>query len=219
VFARMKVPSLALVVVALLVSSAAVVGCGSKKDSSSPELGFDSGAGTGSGVVATGSAGATDSTSPKTPGQTNGEDAAGSGAEPGQSGSNGSGSSGGTTGSKGSGDSGSASTAPKTIRVNWWNDTSANSPKNPAISFNGKTIKPKAGKSDVMTIGPCPVGKELKLTIYPDGTSGRKLVATFRVDASMVANSDQDAIHIEVRDERVRVLGNPIPNFEESFER
>ncbi|MDZ4168899.1 MAG: hypothetical protein U1E26_04485 [Coriobacteriia bacterium] len=217
-FPRIKHRTRAVAGLMALLLVLALAGCG-KKEADAPELGLQPGASQGSTATGDTGASATGTANPKTPSDPG---AGGQAEEPGGQGTGTAGGStgGNTGGSTGTGGSGTApSTAPKTIRIKWWNDTQANSPKNATIEFGGKSVKPKAGKGDTLAIGPCAVGKDLKLTIYPDGPSGSKLVATFRVDASMVADSEQDAIHIEVRDDRVRVLGNPVPNFEQSFAR
>lgn len=132
-------------------------------------------------------------------------------------GSTASGNTGGTTGGTSGGTSASAKGL--TIKILWWNDTAERAPKNAEVVFGNRIYRPRTGKSDQGSIGPCPVGKPLKLIVYPDGRNGAKLEAEFTVDAQMVANSDQDAIHVEVKDTRVRVLGNPVNNFMQSFAR
>ena len=90
---------------------------------------------------------------------------------------------------------------------------------NPEIVFGDSVYKPASGKSDVGSIGPAAVGRTLTLTVYPDGRAGKAIKATFEVTADMLSNSDVDAIHVEVSDAQVRVLGNPIPNFIQAYAR
>ncbi len=196
-------------------------GC-SRERTDTPDLGLKPGASQG-GVLSTDSTGGasaqtTDSKSPAGSVAGQGSPTSGPGAATQGGATSGSGD-GGAGGSSGPGSASQSNTAAKLIRIKWWNDTQAVPPKNPVIEFGGKRVTLKAGKSDTLAIGPCPVGEDLTFAIYPDGTAGKRIVATFRVEARMIADSEQDAIHVEVRDDRVRVLGNPIPNFERTFER
>lgn len=210
-----------LVLLTVLSALLFVGGC-AKTKTDAPSLGLKPGASQGGMPSAGTTDGAeTPTTDPKKPGSadsTQGSTSAGSGTSA-QGGTTGGGGEAGKGDTSGSGSSSQPGAAAKLIRIKWWNDTQAVPPKNPVIEFGGKRVRPKAGKSDTLAIGPCPVGRDLTFAIYPDGTAGKRIVATFRVEARMIADSEQDAIHVEVRDDRVRVLGNPIPNFERTFER
>lgn len=209
-------PRRVLYVVLAFALMTTLAGCGSG-EADAPELNLRPGeASSGLSEAATSATDATDSVNPKSPDTAT---PAGTGGQPVGGPSPGSSGSGSTESKAGQKDSTKPSTAAKIIRINWWNDTQANPVDDPAIVFAGTTVRPKPGKSSVLSIGPCPVGKKLQLVVYPDGPSGQKMVATFLVTSAMVANSDQDAIHVEVRDNRVRVLGSPIPNFDQTFER
>jgi hypothetical protein len=201
-----------IILIALLLPIVLLAGC-KATDETGVDLGLDATQG-GSNATATASGGSLEGTgNPKSPTEAQGDASA-----PGTGGSTPGGSASG--GSASGGESGKVSDSKsKIIRILWWNDTMGVAPKNPEVVFDGKSVKPTSGRTATMRIGPCPVGKDLELVVYPDGRSGKKLAATFRVSAGMVADSEQDAIHIEVRDDRVRVLGNPVTNFEQSFAR
>jgi hypothetical protein len=105
------------------------------------------------------------------------------------------------------------------VKVMWWDDTSAKKPSSPEVVFGDSVYKPAAGATDQGVIGPAPVGKKLQLVIYPDGRSGAKIVADFLLTEYMKANSERDAIRIEVKDDGVRILGNPVVNFTQWYKR
>ena len=109
--------------------------------------------------------------------------------------------------------------AGKTIRILWWNDTVDKPVASPEIVYGGKSYKPASGKSDVGAIGPAKPGDQLTFSVYPNGRSGKSVSVAFEVTDEMLSNSDVDAIHVEVSDAQVRVLGNPIPNFVQAFSR
>ena len=206
----------------IAVSALTLAGCASKNAGTDLGLEGAKSAGTASGagaVTGVASGGATSVANPKATDSSN-DVAAGSGSS--GTGTSGSSKTGGTSsgGSGSGGSSGTQSSAAGTrIKILWWNDTVNRAPSNAEIVFAGKSYKPAAGKSDSGSIGPCPLGKPLQLVIYPDGRRGAKLIAKFTVDSQMVANSETDAIHVEVRDTGVRVLGNPVSNFVQSFSR
>jgi len=205
-------------VIALLAFS--LVGCGSK--SAQTDLGLNAGKPAGQGtsdVGATTSAASGSANTAANPKATDSSNDAGTGG----TGTSTSSKSGGSTSGSGkgatTGGQTQASATGTRLKILWWNDTVNRAPSNAEIVFAGKSYKPAAGKSDSGSIGPCPMGKQLQLVIYPDGRKGAKLIAKFTVDSQMVANSETDAIHVEVRDTGVRVLGNPITNFVQSFSR
>lgn len=106
------------------------------------------------------------------------------------------------------------------VKILWWNDTKTRGPKNVIVTWDGGSWSPDATlKSDVTTIGPFPVGKKLNLTVYPDGKSRPGRVVPFTIRASMLSESDRDGIHIELRDDNLRVLGNAVQNFERNYAR
>lgn len=219
--------SLLVLVVALALT---VAGC-SKDKAPSARLGLDEDGKPSALSAATESAsgGANETTdSPKKPSatspasggsQTGGQSGASSGGSSSGGNSGGSTSGGSSSGDDGASDPKTPAAAGKTIRILWWNDTVDKPVASPEIVFGGKSYRPKAGKSDVGSIGPAKPGSELTFSVYPDGRSGKSVSVRFEVTDEMLSNSDIDAIHVEVSDAQVRVLGNPIPNFVQAFKR
>lgn len=202
-----------MLVVAL---AAAVSGCGPKGDGASRQPSAAGEAGTGSAEAPTGSVPVDGSSSASTQGVPSAGQPGGTGGVQGGASGNGSGNGQGSSGSAtGAAQSGST----RTLKVLWWNDTASRTPKSPEIVFGGKSFKPRAGKRDSGSIGPIPLDRQVEVVVYPDGRSGPKLVAEILVDKGMTSNSDTDAIHVEVRDTGVRVLGNPVVDFTQSFSR
>lgn len=106
------------------------------------------------------------------------------------------------------------------VEILWWNDTKNKAPEGCEVLFGTSSFKPSPGKdSAVGSVSGVPVGTPSQLTIYPDGRGGKKLVVPFTFDSSMKPDSERDAIHVEISDTRVRVLGNPINGFDQSFDR
>lgn len=219
-----------------------VAGCGRVKDRPA-RLGLDGDGKPASGMTSTSGTASTDATdAPKKPSATStttggpqgGSSASGSGT--GGTGSGGTQSGGSTGGKPSAGKGGTTSpgttspgsptpAAPGTaasgmnVRVLWWNDTVDKPVASPEIVFNSASFKPKAGKSDIGSIGPAKPGDQLKFTVYPNGRTGKAITVDFEVTADMLSDSDIDAVHVEVSDTQVRVLGNPIPNFVQAFPR
>lgn len=231
VLSRRSSRGVLLALVVIIASALVLSGCGKRAAVESTRFGLDA---TGKPIVTGTGSGDTTAAPAGTPGEkfpVPGKDAAaggtgGTGSGGTASGGTGSGGSGGTRapsggGTPGGGSGGSTSTDPnaKTVRILWWNDTDAKAPVAPEVVFGSSSYKPKAGKSDVGSVGPAKIGQTLTLTIYPDGRSGAAIKATFELTKDMSSNSDVDAIHIEVSDSQVRVLGNAIPNLVQSFSR
>ncbi len=106
------------------------------------------------------------------------------------------------------------------VRIMFWNDTAADSPAGCEVTIAGSSWAPNVGKdSDQGTIAGLAYGEPLPLDVYPDGPDGEKVTVYVAFDADMISGSEQDAIHVEVSDEKVRVLGNPVENFDMSFDR
>jgi len=106
------------------------------------------------------------------------------------------------------------------LKIMWWNDTVDRAPKGFEVVYAGQSFKPDAGKQrDSGSIGPCPYGTTVTLVVYPDGRGGPKFVVPFTATKVMQANSERDAIHVQVSDGSVRVLGNAVDNFEQTFNR
>lgn len=107
------------------------------------------------------------------------------------------------------------------VRVSWWDDTEDRSAKNCVVAWgeSGSWSPQGSQRAQTARIGPFPVGRTSKLTVYPDGKGHRADVILLDIKSSMVSDSERDGIHIEVRDDVVRVLGNPVFNFEVIFPR
>lgn len=106
------------------------------------------------------------------------------------------------------------------VKILWWNDTKAKSPNGMEIMYGGKSFKPDTSRKDqIGTIGPVPYDTTSQLIIYPDGRNGKRIVATFKVDKAMKANSDIDGIHVAVDDTGLRIIGSAVTNFEQDYDR
>jgi hypothetical protein len=107
------------------------------------------------------------------------------------------------------------------LRIMWWNDTKTRAAKNVVVDWGsgGSWSPDPALPSQAVTIGPFPVDTALSLTVYPDGKSGTKAVVPFTITPVMRSGTERDGVHIELRDDALRVLGNPVQNFERVFER
>lgn len=100
------------------------------------------------------------------------------------------------------------------VIIKFWNDTAAEPPMKVVISADGASWKPNlAERSDVGKLGPVTLNKQIALTIYPDGPSGKAIQVPIKLDTVMDSN-DVDAVHVEVRDDGLRVLGNPVVDVE-----
>lgn len=106
------------------------------------------------------------------------------------------------------------------VRVLWWNDTEATPADGFEIVCGTSSVKPGTGtKSGTGTVGPLTVGTKLLLVVYPDGRSGTRIAVPFTLTKIMEPDSDVDAIHVEVSDTSVRVLGNAVEGFDRTFPR
>lgn len=108
------------------------------------------------------------------------------------------------------------------VRILWWNDTERKSAKGFLVVYNGSEFKPDTTKKRATgVIGPVPFGSASKLEVYPNGRGGgaKPLVFEFTVTRDMVPDSEVDAIHVEVSDAQVRVLGNAVSGFSQTEKR
>jgi hypothetical protein len=134
--------------------------------------------------------------------------------------SGGSGAKGTGGGTSGAGKKGETPAEGIKIKILWWNDTQSKPIKGLEIVYGSSVVKPTAKKSGSGTIGPVPLDKAQTLRIYPTGRSaGSPLIFRFRVSDVMEPNSETDAIHVEIRDEQIRVLGNPVDGFSQAAAR
>lgn len=107
------------------------------------------------------------------------------------------------------------------VRASWWNDTVKRAPTGFTVAWGtgGEWTPNAASKSQVATIGPFFVGQPQALKISPDGPSGPTVTVPFTITTSMLPSSERDGIHIEIRDDGLRVLGNPVENTERNYPR
>lgn len=100
------------------------------------------------------------------------------------------------------------------VVVKYWNDTQSKQAGDIEIVVGLNVWKPSADqKSDTRKLGPIALDETLEFVVYPDGRDGKKIVVPVTVTAGM-SGMDTDAIHVELRDDQVRVLGNPVANFQ-----
>lgn len=164
-----------------------------------------------------------------------GKDSNGAGAASGDSNTSGDGSSaddGAGDSSAGGGGSDTPTATPAasmTLKILWWNDTEAKAPTgfkivvapvdggtDASVSWAPSDI---AAKSATASLEGLPYGKKLTLTVYPDGVDGKRITVPITLTTDMVSNSENDAVHVAVSDTQVRVLGTPVENFDQSFDR
>lgn len=220
----MRTRSITLAILALVALLAVgVTGC--KKQSESARLGLKPGVAAPSDASSEPGSASAESEDPKaSTSETATGATGGTGATNGQSGGSGSnGSSGGSSNGGGSNSSSKPTPTPvkgMTVKILWWNDTKDKAPSGVEIVYGASSFKPNPGKDAASgSVGPVVYGKEVKLVVYPDGRDGKKLIVPFTVEKAMISNSEQDAIHVEISDDRVRVLGNPVSGFERAFDR
>ncbi|MDO8915858.1 MAG: hypothetical protein Q7W16_07240 [Coriobacteriia bacterium] len=107
------------------------------------------------------------------------------------------------------------------VMVSWWDDTEKRPAEDAVVTWGASGSWSPSGttRAQAARFGPFPVGRTSKLTVYPDGKARRAGVVVLDIKSSMLSGSERDGIHIEVRDDAVRVLGNPVSNFEVIFPR
>ena len=107
-----------------------------------------------------------------------------------------------------------------TVRVMFWNDTSSNSAKGCEIIIEGNSWAPDADSaSDSGAIDGLAYDKVLDLVVLPNGLGGDRFEVPVKFTSVMDPGSERDAIHVEVSDGEVRVIGNAVENFDVRFER
>jgi len=107
------------------------------------------------------------------------------------------------------------------LRILLWNDTDAKAPKNLEVAVGSVkwVLADNSVPSVTGELAALAVGKKLSLEVYPDGRSGKKIVVPILLSKDMRSGSEADAVHVEIKDDRVRVLGTPVENFDTSVER
>lgn len=106
------------------------------------------------------------------------------------------------------------------IKFIFWNDTNAKAPTGAEIWTSAYgSWKPTNEQNWEVHVFTFPVGQPIDLIVYADGRSGKKITVPLSVSVEAVDNSDQDAVHVAVSDDKVRVLGGPVQDFDVSFDR
>lgn len=119
---------------------------------------------------------------------------------------------------RGSRASSPSQTARGYVVIKYWNDTVSNAPAL-EVAVGEASWKPKSRvPSEAGRLGPIPLGRIVDLLVYPDGRKGSRISVSIKVDPEM-DSKDVDAIHVEVRDDKVRVLGNPLVKSEITAQR
>lgn len=114
----------------------------------------------------------------------------------------------------------STSAKTTTLKILWWNDTVSKKPERCEVVYGSAAYRPDVSQDAASGfIKAVPVGKAVNLVIYPDGRAGKKIIVPFKLDSYMKAGTNQDAIHVAISDDTVKVLGNPVEGFEAKFDR
>jgi len=128
----------------------------------------------------------------------------------------------GTPGDSGDDNGGTTPNAPSmTLMILFWNDTQAKDPKGFEVAVGTAKWVPSDPAVAKLTgeIKGLVIGKKLQLEVYPDGRSGKKILVPIELTKDMRSGSEADAVHVEVKDDTVRVLGTPVENFDVTVER
>jgi hypothetical protein len=108
-----------------------------------------------------------------------------------------------------------------TVRIKWWNDTVAAPPVGIEVVLGDVNWKPSNVSAEAATgrLSSAPLGSELFLDVYPDGRDGKRVRVPVELLAAMLPDSEEDAIHVAVSDDTVRVIGTPVLDFDVSTPR
>ncbi len=106
------------------------------------------------------------------------------------------------------------------MMVIFWDDTNSKKLTRAEIVIGASSFKPStSAKNSRKNLGPFAYGKKIDVIVYPDGRSGKKIVVPMVLDRQMIPKSEQDAVHVAISDQTVRVLGNAILNVDQSYPR
>lgn len=107
-----------------------------------------------------------------------------------------------------------------TVRILYWNDTE-NEPASVVVSIGTASWKPTdaTAESAEGKLADLAFGQPLKIVVQPDGPAGKRIEVPVRFTPDMISDSTGDAIHVEVKDDTVRVLGTPVDNFDVTLDR
>ena len=106
------------------------------------------------------------------------------------------------------------------LRVIWWNDTVDTASTGAHVSMGYAVWDPDTDADSVRgLLKDVEVGQIVMLVVFPDGPDGIRIEVPLLLTPDMNPASDEDAVHVEVSDASVRVLGNPVDNFDVTFDR
>lgn len=202
-------------------TSSTASGSGSASDSANPKAETEIASGEAGADDSSGSSGGSGSTANDSgSGGSSGSDDGDTGSGGSGNGTGGSGSGSGSGGSGGTGNGGTTPAATTMVRIKYWNDVTSGKAASPRIVLGTKTFAPEGSSKPVIgSVGPVVFNKTVKLLVYPDGPSGSVISVPIKVTAGMSPTTDLDAIHVSISNNTVRVLGNPVDNFEHSYDR
>lgn len=108
-----------------------------------------------------------------------------------------------------------------TVRILYWNDTESKPASALVVSIGDVKWSPadKEAESAVGSLAGLPFNQSLKIVVMPDGVGGKRIEVPVKFTTDMIADTAGDAIHVEVKDGTVRVLGTPVDNFDVTLDR
>jgi len=111
--------------------------------------------------------------------------------------------------------------ATMSLMILLWNDTQSKAPGDLEVAVGAVKWVPADSSlaNQSGSLKGLAVGQKLQLEVYPDGRSGKKILVPILLTKDMRSGSEADAVHVEVKDGTVRVLGTPVENFDVSVER
>lgn len=112
-----------------------------------------------------------------------------------------------------------AASAQASVKVIFYNDTDKEPVSSVTISVADSSWMPDTGKDTVSGTIRMPLDAKTTLVVLPDGEQGRRIEVPVSFSSAMRADSERDAIIIEIDDAQVRVLGNPVTNVDDTFDR
>ncbi|MFA5845062.1 MAG: hypothetical protein WC971_09575 [Coriobacteriia bacterium] len=127
-------------------------------------------------------------------------------------------------GSAAAGDSG-GTTAASTYRIEikWYDDTRRLGLRDVVIGVDADgagTWRPGPGaKRDGGIIAGVPVGKVVKLYIYPRGRSGKRFATSIKITRAMMRGNEPAVVNVIVDDEFVEFAGDSVSDFDQQYRR
>ena len=106
------------------------------------------------------------------------------------------------------------------VKIMFWNDTDSNDTDGCIVSIGDSSWEPDtSGDSDTGTIAGLGYDEPLAMVVRPSGAGGPEFTVDVTFTSIMEPGSEQDAIHVEISDARVRIIGNAVDNFDVVFDR